>query len=258
MSQFRVLTVAIHAHSTWSYDGHWTLARVAQLFGSAGYDAVMMSEHDTGFDPDSFEKYRAECVEYSTARCRLIPGIEYSCPNNDVHILTYGLSTFLAEHQPVLETLTAVADARGAAIFAHPIRRSAFDKFDSQWTNYLHAIELWNRKADGVAPSDVAGELIERTGLPSSVGTDFHRLRHFWPLAMKMSIRDSGVDQTLESALVDALRERRFHSAFLGRKLKISRGRARTPVSRAIETARVRLRDIMRPKRKRGLMGSEK
>lgn len=48
----------LHAHSTWSYDGHWSLARIARTYGALGVRAVMMTEHDTGFDPGRFAEYR--------------------------------------------------------------------------------------------------------------------------------------------------------------------------------------------------------
>ena len=65
----------------------------------------MMTEHDQGFSADRFADYRAACAAASTPRCRLIPGIEYSSPENDVHILTWGMEGYLAEYRPVQETL---------------------------------------------------------------------------------------------------------------------------------------------------------
>jgi predicted metal-dependent phosphoesterase TrpH len=38
-----------HVHSEWSYDGSWTLPRIAEAFGRRGSDVVLMSEHDKGF-----------------------------------------------------------------------------------------------------------------------------------------------------------------------------------------------------------------
>ena len=99
------IRAVLHAHSSWSYDGHWPLPEIARLYGRFGIRAVMMTEHDSGFDPASFQAYRAACAEASTSRCTLIPGIEYSSPDNDIHILTWGLQEFLAEHRPVMETL---------------------------------------------------------------------------------------------------------------------------------------------------------
>ena len=125
------ISIALHNHSRWSYDGSWSLKGLARFFGTLGYDAVMMTEHDTGFDPDAFAAYRAECAAASTVRCRIIPGIEYSSPDNRIHILTWGLESFLAEHPespwrgPMLlvlgETLVAQGDYAGGVRYLQQV-----------------------------------------------------------------------------------------------------------------------------------------
>ena len=222
----RRITAVLHAHSRWSYDGHWELAKIAQFFGAMGADAVLMSEHDTKFQPGSFVDYRAACAADSTRWCQLIPGIEYSSPDNDIHILTWGLDRFLAEHQPVLETLRAVRDLGGVAIFAHPVRRGAFRKFDPEWVPYLSGIEIWNRKSDGLTFGREAIRLIAETGLPATVGCDFHRLKHAYPLSNRFEIAPEG---PLEPALIAAISEgrqspRAFGRAVIGRDGKVRRG----------------------------------
>ena len=192
----------LHAHSVWSYDGHWRLKDIARLYGAWGVNAVMMSEHDTGFEPARFAEYRAECAAASTRSCQLIPGIEYSSPDNDIHILTWGLDRFLAEHRPISETLEAVKWHGGVSVFAHPIRRDAWQKFDPAWTEYLSAIELWNRKSDGITWGQEAWDIVRSTGLPATIGQDFHSLRQLYPLTNKFHLAP-GVD--LEIGLVDAL-----------------------------------------------------
>jgi len=193
------IRAVLHAHSTWSYDGEWDLASIARLYGALGVDAVMMTEHDTGFDPDRFDEYRAECAAASTLHCTLIPGIEYSSPDNDIHILTWGLQEFLVEHRPVIETLMDVKQQGGVAVFAHPIRREAWRSFDLAWVPYLSAIELWNRKSDGITWGGEAWDLIQQTGLPATVGQDFHRLRQLYPLTQRFEVES---DTDLGAALV--------------------------------------------------------
>src|SRR3954453_21725593 len=60
--------VAVHVHSTWSYDGRLSLPEVASTFRRLGYDAVLMAEHDVDFDEDRWEEYRAACARASTDR----------------------------------------------------------------------------------------------------------------------------------------------------------------------------------------------
>lgn len=236
------MRVVLHAHSTWSYDGHWDLPRIARTYGALGVDAVMMTEHDTGFAPDRFGEYRAACAAASTARCRLIPGIEYSSPENDIHILTWGLTGFLAEHRPVAETLHAVAEAGGAAIFAHPVRRRAWAAFDPAWVPHLSGIELWNRKSDGVTWGREAARLIRDTGLPATLGQDFHRARHVWPLTMTLP-RPQG---DLEAGLVTALRAGAMTPQAFRRDLLAPDGTPRRGPHDALERTRRGLRDLLR------------
>ena len=234
------MRIVLHCHSTWSYDGHWSLEEIARLYGRFGVDAVMMSEHDTGFAPESFAAFRAACAAASTDRCTLIAGIEYSSPENDIHILTWGLDHFLAEHRPVLETLEAVQKAGGAAIFAHPARRDAFAAYDPSWTPYLSGIELWNRKTDGITPGNAAQHLIEETGLPATVGQDFHRLNQLYPLTMTLP-RPSG---DLEAGLVAAIRAGKLKAEAFRRPLFAPDGKLLRARHDRAEALRKTLRDL--------------
>lgn len=249
----RPVRTVLHAHSHWSYDAKWPLERIARTYDKLGVDAVMMTEHDTGFDPDRFAEYRAECAAASTSRCTLVPGIEYSDPDNVVHILTWGLHEFLAEHRPVLDTLRDVTERRGAAIFAHPVRRRAWTEFDPAWIPHLSAIELWNRKSDGITWGTEAARLVAETGLPATVGQDFHHPRLIYPLTMVLPVQAGAEGGTeLEAALVDALRDGRGEARIFGRPVLDRRGRPRPfPHNRldALDRARRRLRDRLRRRR---------
>lgn len=239
MKDYRVV---LHAHSTWSYDGHWTLPEIARLFDRMGADAVFMTEHDTGFAPDRFAEFREACDTASTSRCRLVPGIEYSSPDNRVHILTWGLDRFLAEHRPVIETLADVAQFGGVALFAHPARRDAWEAFDPEWTPLLHGMEVWNRKTDGLTVGERALELVEETGLPATVGVDFHRLRHLYPLTMRVP-RASG---DIERDVIEGLRSGKAQPHVAGRSLFDANGRPDTRVHEGLERMRKRIVKLIR------------
>jgi predicted metal-dependent phosphoesterase TrpH len=90
------IRVAAHVHSDWSYDGSWNLADLARAFHRRGYSAVLMAEHDRGFDSGRWAAYRAACAEASArGGAILVPGIEYSDSANDVHIPVWGDIPFL-------------------------------------------------------------------------------------------------------------------------------------------------------------------
>jgi predicted metal-dependent phosphoesterase TrpH len=205
------LNVVLHAHSEWSYDASWPLPAIARLFGALGVGAVMMTEHDDGFSGARFADYRAACAAASTPRCALIPGIEYSSPDNDIHILTWGLDRFLGEHRPVAETLAGVAAAGGVAVFAHPARRDAWARYEDAWTPLLSGVEIWNRKTDGLAPGARALELMRRTGLPGLAGVDFHRINQVYPLDHRLAAAGADAGAAVVAAIrAGALAPRAF------------------------------------------------
>jgi predicted metal-dependent phosphoesterase TrpH len=220
------IPVVLHAHSRWSYDADWPLARIGRLFARMGARAVMMTEHDTGFDAARFADYVAECRAAGPAGCAMVPGIEYSCPDNCVHILTWGVERFLGEARPTLEILRAVAEAGGVAVFAHPRRREAWRRFSPEWVPHLAAIEVWNRKTDGLAPGEEALALVAATGLPATVGVDFHRRQQVWPLLNRIA---PAPGLPLEAGLVACLRAGRVVPRAFGARVMAADGASLAP-----------------------------
>jgi hypothetical protein len=202
----RFVRAACHVHSNWSYDGSWSPADLARAFRRRRYDVVLMAEHDRGFSQDRWSDYQEACLSVSDDRLLLVPGIEYSDPENCVHIAVWGELPFLGEHLQPAELLGRVSEHEGVAIFAHPGRREAWRRIDPKLLVSLAGIELWNRKYDGWAPSRHAAALLSRTSdCLTFVGNDFHTRRQFFPLAMMLEVDG---DLTVE-AVYAALRLRR-------------------------------------------------
>lgn len=196
------LRAAAHIHSDWSYDGRWSLGEIARAFEQRGYDAVLLCEHDRGFDADRWQDYRQACAEASTGRTLLVPGIEYSDPSNTVHVSVWGVLPFLGEALETNDLVRRVREAGGVSVLAHPARRDALDILDDESLSYLTGVELWNRKYDGYAPCSVAIELLmRRPGLLPIVGLDFHTARQFYPLAMMIPAHERS-----EAGICTALR----------------------------------------------------
>jgi hypothetical protein len=200
-----VIKAACHIHSEWSYDGKWSLPKLAAEFGRRGYRVLLMTEHDRGFTEARLLEYREACAQASTKELLIIPGLEYSDADNIVHILTWGLVHFLAEALPTFELLQRVEAAEGVAVFAHPSRKEAWKKFDPQWSSKLLGVEIWNRKTDGWAPSQTAVPLIQGTSLLPFVGMDFHTQRQFFPLATQLEIQSP----ITETSVLECLKSRR-------------------------------------------------
>lgn len=198
----RLLRVAAHVHSTWSYDGEWRLESLARAFARRGYDAVLMSEHDRTFDDERWERFQAACAAAGDQGALLVPGIEYSDAANVVHVPVWGAERFLGADRPTGELLIAARDAGAVAVLAHPGRRDAWRGFEPHWLDLAHGVEIWNRKVDGWAPAQVGLDLAAGHALLPFVGLDFHSARQFFPLAMTAPLRD----ELSVAAVVDLLR----------------------------------------------------
>jgi hypothetical protein len=207
------IRAAVHVHSDWSHDGHWPLSRIATCFRKIGYHCVLTAEHDESFNNDRWQSYRKACIENSTDGFLIVPGIEYSDPLNIVHVLVWGNVPFLGVGRETEELLREVKEFQGVAVMAHPSRRQAWQKYKSQWVPLLSGMELWNRKEDGVAPSQEALSLLKQNpGLLPFVGLDFHRGNQLFPLYM--TLQHNG--RLTEEGVLDELRENKCRAKAAG------------------------------------------
>jgi hypothetical protein len=181
---------AVHVHSSWSFDGTASLARIATAFRRRGYRAVLLADHSQSLSAADWETYRASCAELSTPELLLVPGLEYRDADNLVHVPTWGDLPHLGDGVPTGTLLRDVADRGGVAIWAHPERRGAHRVFEAEWAPYLSGIEVWNRKYDGWRPSAVAVELARRWGVAPVASLDFHKRRQHFPLATYLEVRE--------------------------------------------------------------------
>ena len=183
--------IAAHVHSTWSYDGTFSLEEIAGMFARRGYDAVLLSEHDRGWNGGRFDEFRAACRAASSPEMVLVPGVEYSDADNDVHVLVWGCDEFLGAGLDTTELLSrlAAADA-GIAVLAHPDRRGVGERLPQELLARFDGIEVWNRKYDGIRPGRTGSRLVRELGLVPFVGLDFHTRRQLFPLALEASGTD--------------------------------------------------------------------
>ena len=209
----RVLS-AVHVHSTWSYDGHWKLERIAHRFGQLGYRVALMSEHDRGFSQDRLEEYRAACSAASTDRCLLVPGIEYSDAENRVHTLTWGPVPFLGENRATRDVLKEVRAHGGLSVFAHPTRKLAVECFSPDWADLLLGVEVLNRKSDGFDFSAHGRRVhAEHPDLIPFASIDFHSAKQHFPAAMRLELGDGSPS---ERSVLSALAAGRAEPRVLG------------------------------------------
>jgi hypothetical protein len=179
---------AAHVHSEWSDDASWPLSRIATTFGRWRYSVVLMSEHSRGFTPAKWQEYIAACELASTPHVALIPGIEYGDADDVVHIPVWGQVPFFGEAPRIGRLLADMSEAGGTAVWAHPWRRDAWRRFDPAWRQHLTAVEVWNRKYDGIAPNGDAVELSREWQLNPFVSLDFHTRRQLFPLSLALRL----------------------------------------------------------------------
>lgn len=210
-----MIRAAVHLHSDWSYDGSWALEDLSARLKARGYDAMLMAEHDRGFDEERWQAYRDAC-ELASARVGIlvVPGIEYSDPENVVHVPVWGTDLpFFGAGRRTADLIAEAAECGGAPILAHPERREAWQRVAQPSVERLVGIEVWNRKYNGWAPGTLAGEICAKNeGVAPFFGLDFHTKRQFFPLAMSID-----VDNAATSAdVVEALLLRRCHPLAFG------------------------------------------
>src|SRR5262249_5240440 len=185
------LLCELHAHTTWS-DGALALPQLVDLYGRAGFDVLVVTDHanrpdDPLLPPDAapwgiiaanHAAYLAE-VDAEAARAEaqydllLLPGLELSYNDLDPLLAAHAVAVGLRSHVPLNDGLEpALERARGegaALIAAHPFRsrRSgppgrATLRFAREWRTLRAQVDRWelfNRY-------DLFGWVAER-GLPA-------------------------------------------------------------------------------------------
>jgi hypothetical protein len=192
------------------------LEKLAEGFSKRGYQVLLMTEHDRGFDETRRLQHREACRKASTEQMLLVPGIEYSDKANCVHTLVWGNVPFVGVDAETEQVLAAVTSHQAVGVMAHPSRRQAWRVFKAAWGAKLLGIELWNRKTDGWAPSRDAAPLLEMTGALPFAGLDFHERRQFFSLAMILEVEPP----LSEAAVLAAMIARRCCSEAFGRPME--------------------------------------
>jgi hypothetical protein len=202
-----------------------------------------MTEHDRGFDERRWQEYQRQCVSISDGGLLLIPGIEYEDPENIVHLAVWGETIpFLGSARPTVEVLEAADRHQAVTVFAHPWRRDAHLRYRSSWSPLLTAMEIWNRKYDGVSPRSDAVALAAREGLAPFVSLDFHTARQFFPLSISVRVDGPGSAH----AVVAALRSGDYEPQLLGVSAARFTGGPAGAATRGLEKLRRRLRAPVR------------
>jgi hypothetical protein len=127
-------------------------------------------------------------------------------------------------------------------VLAHPWRRNAISRYQPEWAPLLSAVEIWNRKYDGIAPNREAATLAAGAGLGPFVALDFHSSCQFFPLALSVEL-DA---QPSVASLAEAIRQGHCRPQFFGIPALRFTGGLEGATLRALEAARRCMRGALR------------
>jgi hypothetical protein len=105
-----------------------------------------------------------------------------------VHIPVWGDVPFFGDPPGIGDLLKQATTAGGTAVWAHPWRRAAWQRCEPSWWDYLGAVEVWNRKYDGVAPNRDSLALARERTAAQFVALDLHTRRQLFPLSMHLTV----------------------------------------------------------------------
>jgi len=217
------LLAELHSHTTWS-DGDLSVGELVELYGSAGFDVLCVTDHAyreddpvitpsaRGITAESHADYLAEIEGAAVLAQRrygllVLPGLELSYNDLDPRRSAHAVAVGLREHPSLADGLAAAlqgADAAGAALIgAHPD-----DAVDT--TSRSHPTLGFAADPDGLGGLVHRFELFNRSqlfpwvaaaGRASVASGDFHRIEHLggWKTLIPCARREEAIVGYLRS-----------------------------------------------------------
>jgi len=197
------LLCELHAHTNWS-DGDLSLPQLVDLYGTAGFDVLCVTDHVLRsddpwpelngrrcIDADNVADYLAEIERQrvralSTFGLLLVPGLELTYndpePNRACHAVAVGISGIVSMDEGPAAAMESARASGSAIIAAHPHDLGPTSSAVAAPTRYF--ARHW-RELDGLFDRvelfngrQLFGWVAEK-GLPAVACSDFHRLEHF-------------------------------------------------------------------------------
>ena len=222
----RPLLCELHAHTTWS-DGELSLRELVDLYGTASFDVLCVTDHVLRDDDPWPVEHRRTCVDasnidaylaaiereavraLSTYGLLLVPGLEltYNDPDPDAagHAVAVGVRGLVGMNDGPAVAMDAARSAGAAVIAAHPHDtrtppgvRAPTCYFARNWRELrglYDRVELFN--------GTHLFSWVAEAGLPAVAGGDLHRVEQLpgWTTLVPC--------EQDEEALVDYLRSPR-------------------------------------------------
>ena len=193
---------AFHLHSCYSYDSEIELPEMVGLLKSQGYSFALISEHTYNrakkeyLTEREFQQFIEDCRTYSRNDFLLIPGLEFSCYDNRVHIVATPLyRAFPLQSLDTAAKILKVTHQEGAlAILVHPFWANAHRFLRKEDFEQLDGFEVWNYDYQGSHGPSLAQYLklrqwIKRSSTPVAlVGLDLHQKKNVAEVFIEMDL----------------------------------------------------------------------
>ena len=207
------MLIDLHNHTGWgSGDSHIDPSDLIEQARRWGLDGIAVTDHDQLWDPEKVEMLRRR------HQFPFLGGVEVDTEGG--HVLVFGLrGPQRWSRLPTVEQLrTAVEQAGGVMVLAHPFQdlfAAVLVEKDSEegWERLIErhgwrlmdAVEVYNGRM-GPQQRELAAELARRLALPTTGGSDTHRLME---VARCFTVFDDEIKD--EQELVTAIKKGRCH-----------------------------------------------
>jgi predicted metal-dependent phosphoesterase TrpH len=192
-----VLSVELHCHSEYSYDGRDPVDMLLEQAAAVGLDAIAVTDHDV--IQGSLEAVE-KAPEYGLLA---IPGLEVSTAAG--HVLALGVDEIVPAGQSFQETLDHIHDAGGITVVPHPFQESRHGVLANITENDLaaaDAIEVYNSRLITGRSNRQAEAYARRRRIPMTAGSDAHISEMVGQAVTRVDTETLTAD-----AVLDAIRE---------------------------------------------------
>jgi predicted metal-dependent phosphoesterase TrpH len=189
-----VLSVELHCHSEYSYDGRDPIEMHLEQAAAVGLDAIAVTDHD---EIEGSLEAVEKAPDYGLIG---VPGMEVS--TDDGHILAMGVTELVPPGLPFSETVERVHDHGGVVIVPHPFQESRHGVLANITKDELasaDAIEVYNSRLITGRSNRQAKTFAEKRGVPKTAGSDAHIAEMVGQAVTRVDANDRSADAILDA-----------------------------------------------------------
>ena len=174
-----------HAHSTRSFDGHFSYGELRTIFRKAGLDFACMTEHIEELSQRDIDGILDDCARHSDRHFLFVPGIEMDC----FTIYFLGIDSAAVDFRDNRTIFDSLRPRASLCVLSHPIK--AKYHYPDWVLRQCDAVEILNTKHDGRFYFRPQSQRLlrrvrsEHPQVVPVVGMDFHHLDHLSGIHMR-------------------------------------------------------------------------